>query len=56
MYYAYTLGSLLGDGETGGVARFRQTLLAGRVGSSDPSDSELAAMLRRANDLRERLR
>ena len=56
MYYAYTLGSLLGDGETGGVARFRQTLLAGRAGSADPSDSELTAMLRRANDLRERLR
>ena len=56
MYYAYTLGNLLGDGETGGVARFRQTLLAGRAGNPDPSDSELAMMLRRANDLRERPR
>ena len=54
MYYAYTLGSLLGDGQTGGVERFRRTLLGGRARSSDPSDAELMTMLRRANDLSER--
>ena len=56
MYYAYELGSLLGDGETGGVSRFRRVLLAGLAGTPDPSDAELMAMLRRANDLRERFR
>ena len=56
MYYAYTSSSLLGDGETGGVGRFRQTLLAGRAGSANPSDADLMEMLRRANDLTERLR
>ena len=56
MYYAYTSSSLLGDGETGGVGRFRQTLLAGRAGSANPSDADLMKMLRRANDLTERLR
>ena len=32
MYYAYALESLLGDGDRGGVARFRETLLGGRAG------------------------
>ena len=56
MYYAYELGSLLGDGETGGVSRFRRVLLAGLAGAPDPSDAELMAMLRRANGLREHFR
>ena len=56
MYYAYTLRSLLGNGTTGGEARFRRTLLAGLAESSDPSDAELMAMLLMANDLMERLR
>ena len=34
MYYAYELGGLLGDGDSGGVARFRQTLLAGPSGQA----------------------
>ena len=56
MYYAYALGSLLGDGESGGVARFRQTLLAGRAGSPSPGDADLRAMLQRANALRDSIR
>ena len=53
MYYAYKLGELLGDGESGGVARFRQTLLAGPSGRMAPSDADLMAILRNANRLRE---
>ena len=52
MYYAYALQDLLGDGDTGGVARFRQTLLAGRAGRPNPSDADLQLLLRRANELR----
>ena len=52
MYYAYALPDLLGDGQTGGVARFRQTLLGGRTGTSNPSDEDLQRMLRNANDWR----
>ena len=55
MYYAYTLESLLGDGDSGGVARFRETLLGGRAGSPNPSDADLRAMLGRANALRDAL-
>ena len=53
MYYAYELGGLLGDGDSGGVARFRQTLLAGPSGQIAPSDADLMAILRNANRLRE---
>ena len=49
MYYAYELGELLGDGDSGGVARFRQTLLAGPSGRVAPSDADLMAILRNAN-------
>ena len=55
MYYAYALGDLLGDGSSSasGVARFRETLLGGRVAAgTSPSDSNLLLMLRRANALR----
>ena len=55
MYYAYALEELLGDGTTGGIARFRQSLLAGRTGQPDPSDDVLRQMLRRAHDLRSKL-
>ena len=52
LYYAYALQDLLGDGASGGVARFRQTLLAGRAGQPNPSDADLQLLLRRANELR----
>ena len=53
MYYAYELGELLGDGESGGVGRFRRTLLAGPSGRMAPSDADLMGILRNANRLRE---
>ena len=53
MYYAYALSGLVGDGEGGGVARFRRTLLGPRAGSADASDAELMAMVRRANAWRQ---
>ena len=53
MYYAYELGGLLGDGDSGGAARFRQTLLSGPSGQPAPSDAALMAILRNANRLRE---
>ena len=53
MYYAYAFGGLLGDGETGGTARFRSLLLGPNAGKADPTDEDLKAMLRRANQLRE---
>ena len=49
MYYAYVYPGLVGDGETGGTAEFRQRFLAGYSGKTDPSDEELRAMLRTAN-------
>ena len=55
MYYAYALGDLLGDGSSSasGVARFRETLLGGRVAAgTSPSDANLLLMLQRANALR----
>ena len=53
MYYAYTSASLVGDGNTGGTARFRQLLLAALANKVNPTDEDLKAMLRRANKLRE---
>ncbi len=53
MYYAYELDELVGDGETGGTARFRQLLLAAFASQPNPSDEDLKAMLGRANKLRE---
>ena len=53
MNYAYRYESLLGDGEEGGAARFRLQLLGPLAGKADPTDEELKAMLRRANELRE---
>ena len=53
MYYAYTTESLVGNGETGGTARFRQLLLAAFANKDNPTDEDLKAMLRRANELRE---
>ncbi len=53
MYYAYTYESLLGDGEDGGAERFRTQLLGPLAGTADPTDEDLKAMLRRANELRE---
>ncbi len=49
MYYAYVYPGLVGDGETGGTAEFRQRFLAGYSGKTDPSDEDLRAMLRTAN-------
>ena len=53
MYYAYATENLVGDGETGGTARFRQLLLAAFANKDNPTDEDLKAMLRRANELRE---
>ena len=53
MNYAYRYESLLGDGEEGGAARFRLQLLGPLAGKADPTDEDLKAMLRRANELRE---
>ena len=53
MYYAYATANLVGDGETGGTARFRQLLLAAFANKENPTDEDLKAMLRRANKLRE---
>ena len=53
MIYAYTLEDLVGNGRTGGTARFRQLLLASHSNKANPSDEELKAMLRRANKLRD---
>ena len=53
MYYAYAFGSLLGDGEEGGTARFRSQLLGPLANEPDPTDEDLKEMLRRANKLRE---
>ena len=53
MYYAYTTENLVGNGETGGTARFRQLLLAAFANKDNPTDEDLKAMLRRANELRE---
>ena len=52
MYYAYTTANLVGDGETGGTARFRQLLLAAFANKDNPTDEDLKKMLRRANKLR----
>ena len=53
MYYAYTNANLVGDGETGGTERFRRLLLASYASRENPSDEDLKAMLKRANELRE---
>ena len=53
MYYAYAFAGVLGNGETGGTARFRSQLLGPFAGKADPTDEDLKAMLRRANQLRE---
>ena len=53
MYYAYANANLVGNGNTGGTARFRQLLLAAFANKDNPTDEDLRAMLRRANELRE---
>ena len=52
MYHAYASASQVGDGETGGTARFRKLLLAAFASQPNPSDEDLEGMLRRANALR----
>ena len=52
MYYAYTSASLVGDWNTGGTERFRQLLLADFANKANPTDEDLKAILRRANELR----
>ena len=47
MYYAYTYGSVLGDGDEGGFKRHRREQLGGLAGVSDPTDEDLRVMLRR---------
>ena len=53
MIYAYELENLVGNGTTGGTARFRQLLLASHANKANPTDEELKVMLRRANELRD---
>ena len=53
MYYAYANANLVGNGTTGGTARFRQLLLAAFANKENPTDEDLKAMLRRANKLKE---
>lgn len=53
MIYTYELENLVGNGTTGGTARFRQLLLASLSNKTNPTDEELKAMLRRANELRD---
>ena len=49
MYQAYASEEKVGDGESGGTAASRRTLLSGLAGTADPSDDDLKAMLRKAN-------
>ena len=53
MYYAYANADLVGDGTTGGTARFRQLLLSAFANQENPTDEDLKGMLRRANKLKE---
>ena len=53
LYHAFESAGQLGDGETGGTARSRQTLLSGLAGVSNPNDDELREMLGKANKWRE---
>ncbi len=53
MYHAYASASQVGDGETGGTAASRQTLLSGLAGLANPSDEDLKAMIRKAHGWRE---
>ena len=52
MYYAYSYGHLVGDGEIGGTAQSRRRLLLGLSGMQDADDTLLKEMLSRANRLR----
>ena len=58
MYYTYKLGALLGDGATGGLARYRRSVLGGLWGGleSNVSDDDLRSMLRNAHRLRNAVR
>ena len=49
MYQAYASEERVGDGESGGTAESRRTLLSGLAATANPSDDDLKAMLRRAN-------
>ena len=49
MYQAYASAERVGDGESGGTAALRRTLLSGLAGTDDPTDDDLKAMLRKAN-------
>ncbi len=49
MYQAYASEERVGDGESGGTAESRRTLLSGLAGVSNPSDDDLRAMLRKAH-------
>ena len=53
MYHTYASANQLGDGETGGTAESRESLLAGYSGKDDPTDDELKAMIRKANAWKE---
>ena len=51
VYYAHTLASLVGDGVSGGSARYRRELLSSLAGVNSPDDDDLKGMLSRANSL-----
>ena len=53
LYHAFESAGPLGDGETGGTAQSRQTLLSGLAGVPYPNDDELREMLGKANKWRE---
>ena len=53
LYHSYASAAQLGDGETGGTAASRQSLLAGYSGKTNPSDDDLKAMIRKANAWKE---
>ena len=53
LYHSYASANQLGDGETGGTAESRESLLAGYSGKDDPTDDELKAMIRKANAWKE---
>ena len=53
LYHAFESAGPLGDGENGGTAQSRQTLLSGLAGVPDPNDDELREMLGKANKWRQ---
>ncbi len=51
MYYAFEFEDLVGDGEIGGSARFRRSLMGELSGKPNPGDADLKTLLRNAHAL-----